>query len=560
MKSTSASPWIHGKLAPALSVVVASAIFCATPARADDVGASTLDLYGFAMLDIGYQSGQNDRDWFDVLLPTKLPAFEGVYGELGRWGAGQPRFTPVQPKLFAGTHALSSAFADVDGDGDLDLAVSFADGAVRLFLNEAGTFAEAGTRAGLPAGGAAVRGLAWGDFDADGDPDLYVSVARDEGVPARNLLYRNNGRGSFPEVAQDLGMVLLDADSRQAAWVDYDNDGDLDLFSAQRSGRNRMFRNDGSTFTDVSEALGLDDPRRTVGACWFDMDQDGDLDLFLANQEADKDALYRNDGGVFTDIAAQLGMHQPERSLAEGGVGCAVADYDNDGLFDLFVATYGTTLLYHNQGGGKFREVAAEAGVQRHLHAVGASWGDADNDGWLDLYVAAYEDGTVARSRDYLFMNRAGHFVDVLAADSPLHASDHGVQWADFDGDGDLDLSLTENFPDSGRHRLFRNELPPGQAAHSLQVRVVDHAGRATRCGSEVRLYSADGRLLGARLVPTGDGYGSQGDTPVHFGLADVTRVTVEVTFLTAEGRKRKRIENVDPRAWTGRALVVRAE
>ena len=81
------------------------------------------------------------------------------------------------------------------------------------------------------------------------------------------------------------------------------------------------------------------------------MDQDGDLDVFLANQEADKDALYRNDGGRFTDIAPQLGMHQPERTLAEGGVGCAVGDYDNDGRLDLFVATYGTTLLYRNLGG-----------------------------------------------------------------------------------------------------------------------------------------------------------------------------------------------------------------
>ena len=127
-------------------------------------------------------------------------------------------------------------------------------------------------------------------------------------------------------------MIVPDADSRQANWVDYDNDGDLDLFSAQRSGTNRMFRNEGGKFTDVSEELGLDDPRRTVGSCWFDMDQDGDLDVFQANQQADKDTLYRNDGGKFVDIAPQLGMHQPERTLAEGGVGCSVGDYDNDGL------------------------------------------------------------------------------------------------------------------------------------------------------------------------------------------------------------------------------------
>jgi hypothetical protein len=355
-------------------------------------------------------------------------------------------------------------------------------------------------------------------------------------------------------------MDVPDADSRQANWVDYDNDGDLDLLSAQRSGRNRMFRNEGGKFSDVSEELGLADPRRTVGSCWFDMDEDGDLDLFQANQQADKDTLYRNDGATFTDIAPQLGMHQPERTLKEGGVGCTVGDYDNDGLLDLFVATYGTTLLYRNLGNGKFREVAGQAGVQQKLHAVGASWGDVDNDGDLDLFVAAYVDGENWYSRAHLFVNEQGRFLDVLGDDSPLRAADHGVQWADFDRDGDLDLSVTDDFPENGHHPLFRNDLPEAQARRSLQVWVLDRAGRATCAGSEVRLFGGDGKLLGTRLVATGDGYGSQGVVPVHFGLAKLESLTVEVTFLTREGRKTQRIANVDPREWAGRALVVKAD
>ena len=194
------------------------------------------------------------------------------------------------------------------------------------------SFVEVGAQFGFPVTGPEVRALSWGDFDGDGDPDLHAGVSGEEGVPVRNLLFRNDGGTAFVEVAEQLGMIVPDADSRQANWVDYDNDGDLDLFSAQRSGTNRMFRNEGGKFTDVSEELGLDDPRRTVGSCWFDMDQDGDLDVFQANQQADKDTLYRNDGGKFIDIAPQLGMHQPERTLAEGGVGCTVGDYDNDGL------------------------------------------------------------------------------------------------------------------------------------------------------------------------------------------------------------------------------------
>ncbi len=218
-------------------------------------------------------------------------------------------------------------------------------------------------------------------------------------------------------------------------------------------------------------------------------------------------------------------MHQPERTLKEGGVGCTVGDYDNDGWLDLFVATYGTTLLYRNLGDGKFREVAAEAGVQRHLHAVGASWGDVDNDGDLDLFVAAYVDGDEWYSRDHLFMNQGGRFVDVLEEDSALHASDHGVQWADFDRDGDLDLSLTET---------FRSTAATGCSGTSCRAM----ARRARcRCGSWIARGPRDARgrrsatvsrptarLLGTRLVPTGDGYGSQGVVPVHFGLADSRR------------------------------------
>src|SRR6185503_10578393 len=108
---------------------------------------------------------------------------------------------------------------------DLDLAVSFESGAIRLYRNDANSFVEVGAPLGLPTAGPQVRGLSWGDFDGDGDPDLQAGISGAEGAPARNFLFRNDGGRAFVEVAKDLGMVVPDADSRQANWVDYDNDG-----------------------------------------------------------------------------------------------------------------------------------------------------------------------------------------------------------------------------------------------------------------------------------------------------------------------------------------------
>ena len=307
-------------------------------------------------------------------------------------------FTSVQPELFRCPHALSNAFADFDGDGDLDLAVSFESGAIHLYRNDANTFVEVGAHARSAGCGA-----------ADPGPELGRLRWRRRPGPARRRVGRRRRAGPQPPVPErwrqalswrsqkDLGMVVPDADSRQANWVDYDNDGDLDLLSAQRSGRNRMFRNEGGKFTDVSEELGLADPRRTVGSCWFDMDQDGDLDVFQANQQADKDTLYRNDGATFTDIAPQLGMHQPERTLTEGGVGCTVGD-----LRQRRAAGPLRRDLWHDAALSQpgRREVSRSRWASRRaakLHAVGASWGDVDNDGDLDL------------SSPHMWMERTGY-------------------------------------------------------------------------------------------------------------------------------------------------------
>jgi len=312
----------------------------------------------------------------------------------------------------------------------------------------------------------------------------------------------------------------------------------------------------------VTAEVGLTDRRRTVGACWFDMDQDGHLDLFISNQEGDTDGFYKNNGGHFVDIAPELRMDRPGRRADVGSTTCAVGDYDNDGNLDLFVAAYGRSVLYRNVGGGQFVEVGRAMGVAiEGGHMVSAEWADYDNDGRLDLYVAGY---TVDETRkvvpkDYSFHNEGGYFVNTLTAGSPaakvLSKADHGLQWADYDRDGALDLALTSV---EGGVTLLHNLLPAEARRHSLEVTVLDQAGYATRPGSEVRLYDSSGKLVGTRLVATGAGYGGQSVQPVHFGLPRIMRVDVEVTYLTATGRKTQMIRNVDPAKLIGKTLVVR--
>lgn len=466
-------------------------------------------------------------------------------------------FALVQPDVLGVTDALSNAWADYDNDGDLDLAVAFEYGILKLFQNNAGVFTDVSAKAGLGlVGGASaealrpieLRSAAWGDYDGDGHVDLYVGTRfAGTGTPPalnRSYLYRSNGNGTFSEVAVKMGVDAPAASVRQASFIDLDGDADLDLFMADRNGANRMFRNDGNVFVDIAEKVGLADRRFTVGVCWFDMDKDGDLDAFVANQDGGTDAFYRNDKGQFTDIAAKLGMDQPGRAKDEGGVGCSISDYDNDGHLDIFVATYGENLLYRNNGNATFTNVAPTMGFAGHGHNVGASWGDFDNDGFVDIFVADYHDN---EPHNRLFRNTGKTFVDVITP--VMNGSDHGVQWADFDGDGDLDLSLTNAFSKTvARHVLLRNELGDAARAKSLQVMVRDAKGTFAP-GAEVRVFDKAGKLLGARLVHTGDGYNSQSVSPVHFGLPSADPVTVEVTYVTGKGRVVQRQQEVRPGA-----------
>ena len=467
-------------------------------------------------------------------------------------------FMSMQTELFAVPNSLSNAWGDYDNDGDLDLAVSLGSGEVRLYRNDKGVLTSVGAQLGMPqAGSHELRGLSWGDYDGDGFIDLLGGSTPTDKL---TVVLHNEAGKKFVDVAAAIGLTIPGRSARQTNWVDYDNDGDLDVYSADRSGDNTMFRNDQGTFTHVFVGVGPTDPRPTVGACWLDMDNDGDLDLFLANQSGATDAMWRNDGTAFTDVAQQLGMTGPKRTTDEGGVGCAIGDYDNDGDLDIFVPNYGHNQLYRNNNNGTFTDVARTLGVGVENHAVGSDWGDFDNDGDLDLSVISYV-GAVGEQQpmNALFRNDgAKGFVNVLTKDSPLNRADHGSQFVDYDNDGGIDLSITDGYGPAGGHFLFRNTLPDAAKKRSLSVVVLDAMGHQTRFGAEVRVFDGAGRILATRQVLTGGGYNSQRAAPVHFGLAKVEPVRVEVTFMSKSGRKTQTLNGIKPGDYYGKSLVVR--
>ena len=469
-------------------------------------------------------------------------------------GQAQPVFEPIQPELLGAGSTFTNAFADYDNDGDADLFVGFDGKPNRLYRNDKGTFVNIAGEAGV-VDSRPTRAAAWGDFDSDGDPDLMLGFTPMKDASVIKL-YRNTA-GRFTDTTADVGLSVSTGAVRQPAWVDFDADGDLDLFVAYRDRANALYRNDAGKFSDVAGTIGVADARRTVGAVWFDFDEDGDLDLAVANMDGDANGLFRNDGGKFTDVAETSGVAwggRAPKAAGNGTVRVCAADVDTDGRFDLFAANYGPLGFFANRGKGAFEDRSAAWNIALDSRYDACAFADFDHDGRLDLYV----NGTVtggASWQDSLFRNSGSSFVDVTPPSIRRLQADHGVQWADVDGDHDLDLSLTGARTD-GTHLVMRNMLSAADAARGLHVKVVDGGGRSTRAGAEVRVYAAGTeRLIGARLVDSGSGYDAQSDLPVHIGVpAAVSRVDVQVIV----PRKGARVPVWQRGVTPGRTITVR--
>jgi len=460
------------------------------------------DTGGISQYHMNYGWGGPNSAWYTI---------DNIYGSAGPGDEYIVRgirpladwYDVATPDLQDPQVGRGAAWGDYDGDGDVDLYVSNDGGPNKLFQNDGGVLTDV-TASPLDDSGNG-RGVVWGDYDGDGDLDLYLV---NNGA---NKLFRNDGGGSFTDVTSS---PLGDTGAGGGvAWVDYDLDNDLDLYLANYGSSNKLFRNDGGgAFTDVT-ASPLNDAGNGTSVAWADYDNDGDLDLYLANYGS-ANKLIRNDGGgAFTDATAS------PLNDAGNGTSVAWADYDNDGDLDLYLVNDGAAnKLFRNDGGSTFTDVTAgalaDAGAGR-----GAAWADYDNDGDVDLYVA--NEGSDNR----LLRNDGGAvFTDTTPALLVESGNSRAVSWADIDLDGDAELLVVSD----GTNRLFENDLDNGN--HWFEARMIGVVSNTSAIGTRVRIVA--GGTSQIREVFGGSGYHSQNSLPVEFGLGAATVVdTVEVEW-----------------------------
>lgn len=345
------------------------------------------------------------------------------------------------------------------------------------------------------------RGVAWGDYDSDGDLDLYLA---NEGT---NRLFRNNNNGTFSNVAGSAN-VADGGTGAGVTWGDYDNDGDLDIYMTNGPGTNRLYRNNGDgTFSNIAGSANVDDGSWAYAVTWGDYDNDGDPDLFMGSESYIR--LYRNNGNdTFTDVAGSVGVY------GTAAFGAAWADYDNDEDLDLYIASSSTNRLFRNNGDGTFSDVTGSAGVSDGAISMGVTWGDYDNDGDADFYVTSREVNRLFRN------NGNGAFSNVASSVNAAGVAwwSRGAAWADYDRDGDLDIYVANGW--DVVNWLFRNN---GTANRWLHVELTGTV--SNRSGIGARVTAVTGSTRQRRDVGGGEGYWSQSSLPVEFGFGSTTTV-----------------------------------
>jgi hypothetical protein len=441
---------------------------------------------------------------------------------------------------------------DFDGDLDLDLMISNwgTSGQLRLLRNDGeGRFVDDTERAGLLGITGGIN-IFQADYDNDGDLDVFVCRGAwlYDGGRHPNSLLQNLGDGRFVDVTFAAGLGEVHYPTSTCGWADVDNDGDLDLYvgnetSAKIEAPNQLFRNEGDgTFFDIAGRAGVTNLGYTKGIAFGDYDDDGHVDLYVSNLH-EPNRLYRNAGtGRFVDVAARLGVQEPVESF-----GAWFWDYDNDGVLDLFCAAYCTGIgdiaafhlgmarphpevlrLYRGDGKGGFVNVAPQLGLDYPALPMGANFGDLDNDGFLDFHLGTGDPYYYSLMPNLVFWNDRGRrFVDVTMAGGFGHLQKgHGVAFADLDGDGDLDVYSIQGgaYPGDAAHDvLYEN---PGFGNHWLGVIAVGTHSSRSAFGARLRAVVVEDGSERSIWRHVGSG-GCFGANPLrqHLGLGKATRV-----------------------------------
>ncbi len=435
-----------------------------------------------------------------------------------------------------GGASRSVNWVDYDNDGYLDLFVSNGlEGGQNNFLyhnNHDGTFTKI-TTGPLVTGHAPSDGSSWGDYDNDGDLDAVVVAWYD----SSNAFFQNNGGGAFTQILS--GPIVNDRGySETCTWGDYDNDGYLDLYVSNSGAPsvggpkvNFLYHNNhDGTFTKMTTGTVVADAFYSRGATWVDYDNDGDVDLFVVNERGQNNTLYKNmlretGTATFTKITVGSIVNDGGNSMS-----ASWGDADNDGDLDVFVANgwpaSSLSLFYLNNGDGTFAKVLNDTIVKSSDFYMGSVWADFDNDGDLDLFVTtAY--GPSA-SRNFLYKNKlietgtlsferigVGDIVNDLG-------NSYGCAWGDYDRDGDLDLFVAKTLNENENNALYRNDNNNGN--HWLEVRSVGNLSNRSGIGAKIRIKATINgqQRWQLREVDGQSGYCGQ-NLDQHFGLGNAS-------------------------------------
>jgi enediyne biosynthesis protein E4 len=444
--------------------------------------------------------------------------------------------------------------------------------------NRDGTFTDVTTKAGLAHSGWG-QGCCVGDYNNDGWNDLFVSYY------GQNVLYRNNGDGTFTDVTAKAGLTQSKTRwNSGCAFLDYDRDGNLDLFVANyidfdiktaplpeaagcaykgiqvacgppglQGGKNILYHNNGDgTFKDVSQKSGMWDTIGTyaLSVSVADLDDDGWPDIYVANDSTAATFYQNQKDGTFKDVAIESGIAYSPDGKPQAGMGVSIGDFNRDGLLDIVKTNFAgdTDSLYLNLGNGNFDDhtYLSGLGVNTRFLGWGVGFFDMDNDGWLDLlmsngHVYPEVEGTNVDApyaqHKYLYRNlRNGQFEEVTAQAGPgitTPAPARGTAFGDFDNDGDLDVVV--NCVNSLPQLLRCDSTPDASARNWIKIRTVGTKSNRTGIGSRISVTtqpSPDTKpFVQIDEVRSGGSYFSQNDLRLHFGLDRATKADIEIRW-----------------------------